>query len=65
LKNPKNKKKFIKNFKKMGFGVRSTWRPLHTLKIFKNCPRDNMENANLFFKKALNFPSSPTISYKK
>ena len=59
------KKKIIQFYKKKGYGFRSTWRPLHSLKIFRLYPRDNIENANLFFKRAINLPSSPIINYEK
>ncbi len=65
VKNNKFKKKIINYYKSKGFGFRSTWRPLHTLKIFKSCPRDKINNANIFFNKAVNFPSSPIINYEK
>ena len=64
LKNLKLKNILLKNLKSKGYGLRTTWRPLHSLKIFKSCPRDNMKNSNDFFKKAINFPSSPKINYK-
>jgi perosamine synthetase len=64
LKNNKIKKKLIKFLKENGVHTRSTWRPLHTLKIFKDCPKDNMNNSMIFFNKAINFPSSPALSYK-
>lgn len=59
------KKKIIKFYKKKGYGLRSTWRPLHSLKIFKLYPRDNIKNANVFFNRAINLPSSPIINYEK
>ena len=59
------KKKIIKFYKKKGFGFRSTWRPLHSLKIFRFYPRDNIKNANIFFNRAINLPSSPIINYEK
>lgn len=63
LKNYKLKNKLLKNFKSKGLGFRTTWRPLHSLKIFKNCPKDNMDVSNDFFKKAINFPSGPKINF--
>ena len=53
----------LKYFKQRGYGFRTTWRPLHSLKIFKNCPRDNMNVSNEVFKKTINLPSSPQISH--
>ena len=62
LKDHKLKNKLLKAFKSKGLGFRTTWRPLHSLKIFKNCPKDNMSVSNDFFKKAINFPSGPKIN---
>jgi perosamine synthetase len=63
LKNYKLKNKLLKTFKTKGFGFRTTWRPLHSLKIFKNCPKDSMSVSNDFFKKAISFPSGPKINF--
>ena len=63
LKNHKIKNKVLKKLKREGYGLRTTWRPLHSLKIYKNCPRDKMENSNDFFKRTINFPSSPKLNY--
>ena len=57
------KNKVLKKLKREGYGLRTTWRPLHSLEIYKNCPRDKMENSNDFFKRAINFPSSPKLNY--
>ena len=62
FKNQKLKKYFLKKYRKKGYGLRAIWRPLHALKIFRNCPRDKMLNSNNFFKLAINFPSSPALS---
>ena len=64
LNNYKLKNRLLKKLKPQGYGLRTTWRPLHTLKIFKNCPRDEMQNSNEFFKRTINFPSSPILNYK-
>jgi len=64
LKNKESKEKLIIFLKKNGFHLRSTWRPLHTLKIFKHCSKDSMNNSMKFFNTAINFPSSPAINYK-
>ena len=58
------KNKFINILNKKGFSLRYTWRPLHSLKIFKNCPSDNMENSMNFFNKSVNLPSSPILNLK-
>ena len=57
--------KFIEALNKKGFEFRYTWKPLHLLKIFKNCPSDNMDNSNRFYKHAVNLPSSPILNIKK
>ncbi len=63
LKNYKIKNNLLKKLKKEGYGLRTTWRPLHSLKIYKNCPRDTMKNSNDFFRKAINLPSSPKLNF--
>lgn len=64
LKNHKFKNRLLKIMKSKNFGFRTTWRPLHTLKIFRDCPKDDMKISNDVFKKTINFPSSPIINYK-
>jgi len=64
LKNKELKNKLLKVFKLKGYGFRTTWRPLHSLKIFNNCPRDNMEISNDLFRRTINFPSSPKFNKK-
>ena len=64
LENKNIKNKLLKKLKPKGYGLRTTWRPLHSLKIFKHCPKDTMKNSNNFFEVAINFPSSPKINYK-
>ena len=39
--------------------LRPIWQPLHTLKIFKNCPRSEMKNTLNYSKLLISFPSSP------
>ena len=46
---------------KIGLGLRNLWRPLHSLKIYKKCQSDNLDNSNDIFNKALNLPSSPFL----
>jgi perosamine synthetase len=65
LKNKESKEKLIIFLKKNGFYLRLTWRPLHTLKIFNHCPKDNMSNSMKLFNTTINFPSSPAISYNR
>ena len=57
--------KFINILNKKGFGLRYTWKPLHSLDIFKNCPSDNMINSNKLYNNAVNLPSSPILNIKK
>lgn len=57
--------KFINILNKKGFGLRYTWKPLHSLDIFKNCPADNMINSNKLYNNAVNLPSSPILNIKK
>jgi len=64
LENYQLKNMLLRKLKTQGYGLRTTWRPLHTLKIFKSCPNDKMDNSNKFFKRAINFPSSPILNYK-
>ena len=47
LKNLKDKNFILKSLRSKGYGLRSVWRPLHSLKIYKKFPRDNMKNSNL------------------
>ena len=56
--------KFINILNKKGFGLRYTWKPLHSLDIFKNCPSDNMINSNKLYNNAVNLPSSPKLITK-
>ena len=64
LKNYKLKNRILKNLKSKGYGLRTIWRPLHSLKIFKDCPRDKMVVSDDLFKRTINFPSSPKLNYK-
>ena len=52
----------FKALKKKSYGVRLCWRPLHTLKIFKNFPRDDLKNTNKIYNKIITFPSSSRIN---
>lgn len=61
FKNSSIKKKFEKCLKKYKINFRYTWRPLNTLKIFKSCPSDNLDNSYEIFKRTLNLPSSPHL----
>lgn len=57
--------KFIKFFSSIGMHTRVTWRPLHTLKLFKKCPKDNLKNTEDISCKLINLPSSPILGFKK
>ncbi len=61
LKNFKQKNYLIKKLREKGIVARSVWRPLHKLPIFQKCPKDNLNNSNKFFKKAISFPNGPKI----
>ena len=53
---------FLKKTRSLGIISRSVWRPLHTLKIFNNCEKDNLENTLKIFENSATLPSSPGIS---
>ena len=65
FKNQKYRNQFIKFFSSIGISTRVTWRPLHTLKIFKDYPRDDLQNTKIINNKLLNLPSSPILGFKK
>tara|TARA_B100001057_G_scaffold446700_1_gene485511 strand:- start:8131 stop:9285 length:1155 start_codon:yes stop_codon:yes gene_type:complete len=52
----------FKSLKNKGFGVRLCWRPLHTLRIFKKFPKDNLKNTNKIYNHTMTFPSSSKIN---
>jgi len=64
LPNNKIKNDLLKLFRKKNIICRSIWRPLHTLRIFKKFPKDNLYSSQKIFKKAFNLPSSPSLNYK-
>ena len=64
LKNLNDKIFLLRSLRSKGFGFRSVWRPIHCLKIYNKCPRDNMSNSNLIFNITINLPSSSTIYYE-
>ena len=63
VENKKLKNLILRKLRQKGYGLRSVWRPIHSLKIYKNCPRDSMENSNLIFNTTLNLPSGSKINY--
>ena len=64
FKNLKDRNVVLKTLRLKGYGLRSTWRPLHTLKIYKNCQKDNMANSLKAFKTTVNLPSSALINHE-
>ena len=64
LKNNLSKNKLLKSLHQNGYKCRSVWKPLHTLKIFKDCPSDNLKNCLKIYDYSINLPSSPIINYK-
>ena len=62
LPNKKIKDEFLKYARKNGFICRPVWRPLHTLKIFKSFPKDDLECSKKIFNQTFSLPSSPSIS---
>ena len=61
----KIREKFIRNLSKKGIGLRYTWRPLKSLKIFNDCPSDKLDVSKSIFERTLNLPSSPALGIKK
>jgi perosamine synthetase len=64
LKNVIEKNIILKSLKAKGYGLRSVWRPIHSLKAYNKFPRDNMNNSNFVFKTTINLPSSSKIFLK-
>ena len=62
-KNYRLKNTILKKLNKLGFNARAIWRPLHTLKFLKDCPKDNLLNTQNVYKRSINLPSSAKISY--
>ena len=65
FKNKNLRNEFTNRLNKKGFGLRYTWRPLHSLGIFKSCPSDNMNNSDKIYDQAVTLPSSPILNLKK
>lgn len=59
-----NKNRLLLKLHKSGLKCRPIWKPLHTLKIYKNCERDICNNAENIYKNTISLPSSPNISLK-
>ena len=62
-KNYRLKNTILKKLNKLGFNARAIWRPLHTLKFLKDCPKDNLLNTQNVYKRSINLHSSAKISY--
>lgn len=54
------RKKLIQKCKLSKIFIRPVWKPLHTLNMFKNCPRSDMRNTLDSYELLINFPSSPS-----
>ena len=46
---------------KKNINCRPTWKLLHKLPMYKNCPRDNTDEANILENKIITLPSSPNL----
>lgn len=44
-----------------GFMTRPAWQPLHTLNMYANCPRMDLDTANELNQRLINIPSSPFL----
>ena len=42
--------------------LRPLWKPLHKLKMYKNCPKSTLFSAEEFEFKIINLPSSPQLT---
>ena len=58
------KNNLLKALHKAKIKCRPVWKPLNTLKIFKNCQSDNCIVSKKVYETVINLPSSPEISYK-
>ena len=63
-KNFKIRNSILKKLNRLGYNARAIWKPLHSLKIYKKCPKDNLQNTDKIYKRSLNLPSSAGINYK-
>ena len=64
MENYKIKNNILKKLNNLGFNARAIWKPLHTLSIYKNYPKDNLENTIKIYKSSINLPSSAGINLK-
>ena len=58
------KNKILKKLNQSGYRCRPIWKPLHTLKMFENCPSDKLKNTTEMYNRIINLPSSPILNYK-
>ena len=56
--------KILDNNHRNKIKTRPAWKPLHTLKPFKNFPRSPMKNTISLYNRIINLPSSPSLIYK-
>jgi len=60
----KHRDKVIKAGHKKKIFLRPVWKPLHTLKPFKSCPKMNLNNAIKIYNSCINLPSSARYFFK-
>lgn len=53
--------KIFSSLIKENINCRPTWKLLHTLAMYKNCPKDNLKEADQLEKKIITLPSSPNL----
>ncbi|MBM9603012.1 LegC family aminotransferase [Desulfopila inferna] len=58
LPDEKQKIDFLEQANQHGIGVRSLWRPMHMLNMYKHCQRDAQSNAEDIYRRGVNLPSS-------
>mgnify|MGYP001339989396 FL=1 len=58
-----NKNNLLKALHKAKIKSRPVWKPLNTLKVFKNCQSDKCNISKKIYETVINLPSSPEISY--
>lgn len=61
IKNSNQKNYILKKLHNNNIKCRPLWKPLHTLKMFKNFPKDNLSNTNKLYRIIINLPSSPSL----
>ena len=61
----KIKNKVLKALNEKGCNARAIWKPLHTLKMYKKCQKDNLNTSLKIYNSSINLPSSPIINFIK